>query len=75
MAHGLSRMIRMFQLYAISYQPYAKYARLASEIFLSNLQAKSSDVLNRLNVWNSLNFRELGSKLSSSSRLSIRCRA
>jgi hypothetical protein len=23
----------MFQLYAISYQPYTKYARLASEIF------------------------------------------
>ena len=29
-----------FQLYAISYQPYAKYARLASEIFLSSLQPK-----------------------------------
>jgi hypothetical protein len=26
-----------FQLYAISYQPYANYARLASEIFLSSL--------------------------------------
>jgi hypothetical protein len=28
-----------FQLYAISYQPYANYARLASEIFLSSLQS------------------------------------
>jgi hypothetical protein len=27
----------MFQLYAISYQPYAKYARLASETFLTGL--------------------------------------
>ena len=32
----------MFQLYAISYQPYAKYVRLASEIFFSSLlEAKS----------------------------------
>jgi cell division septal protein FtsQ len=37
MAYGLWRMVSMFQPYAISYQPYAKYARLASEIFLSNL--------------------------------------
>jgi hypothetical protein len=29
-----------FQLYAISYQPYANYARLASETFLSSLQSE-----------------------------------
>jgi len=33
-------MVRMVKLYAISYQPYAKYARLASEIFLSSLQTE-----------------------------------
>ena len=55
MAHGLSRMVRMFHLYAIRYQPYAKHVRLASEVFLSSLQAKSSDGLNDLNVWNGLN--------------------
>ena len=33
-------MVRTFQLYAISYQPYAKFARLASEIFLSSLQSE-----------------------------------
>ena len=38
MAHGLWRMVRMSQLYAISYQPYAKYARLASRTFLIGLQ-------------------------------------
>ena len=37
MAYGLWRMVRMFKLYAISYQPYAKYARLASETFLTGL--------------------------------------
>jgi hypothetical protein len=31
-----------FQLYAISYQPYARYRRLASEIFLSSLQPSFS---------------------------------
>jgi hypothetical protein len=35
-------MVHMFLLYAISYQPYAKHARLASEIFLSNLQERVS---------------------------------
>jgi hypothetical protein len=38
MAHGLSRMVRMFHLYAIRYQPYAKHVRLASEVFLSSLK-------------------------------------
>jgi hypothetical protein len=28
----------MFHLYAISYQPYGKYVRLASEVFLSSLK-------------------------------------
>ena len=37
---GLWRMAYRvcFQLYAISYQPYANFARLASEILLSSLQ-------------------------------------
>jgi hypothetical protein len=35
MAYGL-----WSKLYAISYQPYAKYARLGSEIFLSRLQSE-----------------------------------
>jgi hypothetical protein len=39
-AYGLWRMVRMFQLYSISCQPYAKFARLASEIFLSSLQTE-----------------------------------
>jgi hypothetical protein len=30
-------MVRMFQPYAIGYQPYASMARLASEIFFSGL--------------------------------------
>jgi hypothetical protein len=40
MAYGLSRMVRAVKLYAISYQPYAKYARLASEILLSRLRTE-----------------------------------
>jgi hypothetical protein len=42
MAYGLERMVRRFLLYAIGYQPYANHVRLASEIFLSNLQKKGS---------------------------------
>ena len=37
-AYGLWRMVPWSDLYAISYQPYANLARLASEIFLSSLQ-------------------------------------
>jgi hypothetical protein len=44
-----------FQLYGISYQPYASYARLASEIFLSSLQTEFFSnllVLRSLRQWN-----------------------
>ena len=55
-------MVRMVKLYAISYQPYAKYARLASEIFLSSLQTEFFSnllVLRSLRHWNrlSMNYR------------------
>ena len=40
-----------FQLYAISYLPYANYARLASEIFLSSLQSGLFSILLVLDMW------------------------
>ena len=58
-------MVRMFQLYAISYQPYAKFARLASEIFLSSLQSEffSNLLGHKSRMSLSLSLRELSIKL------------
>ena len=63
---GLWRMAYSvwFQRYAISYQPYANYMRLASEIFLSSLQIEFLSnllVLRSLRHWNrrSMNYKIL----------------